>query len=262
MELYGVSIREKRGETKLNEQSRKNKKAWEYRAYEFWNKRDGSPEEKANQILENPRASLKKHKNHFEHVGGKKVANLCGSNGRKAVPLALLGAEVTVFDISEENRKYALELAARANTIIDYIVTDIYDIDLNKYGGYFDILYLEGGILHYFGDLEMFMTILYGLLKDGGEMILSDFHPLSKCILTHGEVNYFDTELRNGDVAYKGSFDKKEQLDFPDVSIRSYTLSDIINSVIASGFRLRKFDEHRGWNNENIPWEFTILALK
>ncbi|PZE19027.1 class I SAM-dependent methyltransferase [Paenibacillus xerothermodurans] len=246
----------------MHEQSEINKKAWEYRAYEFWNKRDGSPEEKARLILENPLASLKKHKNLFEHVRGKKVANLCGSNGRKAVPLALLGAEVTVFDISEENRKYALELAASANTTLEYIVTDIYDIDLKEYGGDFDLLYLEGGILHYFSDLEKFMSILYALLNDGGNLVLSDFHPLGRCISSHGEVNYFDTELKNGDVAYKGAFDIEEQKDFPDVSIRLYTLSDIINSVVASGFRLRKFDEHRGWNNENIPWEFTILADK
>lgn len=246
----------------MNEQGSKNKKAWEYRAYEFWHKRDGSPAEKANKIIENPRAALKKHKDYFEQVSGKKIANLCGSNGRKAVPLALLGAEVTVFDISEENRKYALELAACSNTTIDYIVTDIYDIDLKKYGGTFDMLYLEGGILHYFGDLDKFMSILYGLLNEGGSMVLSDFHPLSKCILNPGEVNYFDTELRNGDVAYKGFFDEEVQLDFPDVSIRLYTLSDIINAVITAGFKIQKFDEHRGWNNENIPWEFTILAEK
>lgn len=244
----------------MNEQSQRNKKAWEYRAYEFWNKRDGSPKEKAIQILKNPIENLKKHKHYFEHVKDKKVANLCGSNGRKAVPLALLGAEVTVFDISEENKKYALELAASTNTKIDYIVTDIYDIDLEKYGGYFDVLYLEGGILHYFGDIDKFMSILYELLKDGGSMILSDFHPLRKCIISQGEVDYFDTELRSGDVAYKGFFDEQEQLDFPDVSIRLFTLSEIINSVLSSGFKLKKFDEHRGWNNENIPWEFTILA--
>lgn len=93
-------------------------------------------------------------------------------------------------------------------------------------------------------------------------MILSDFHPLSKCMNSQGKVNYFDTELKSGDVAYKGFFGEEEQLTFPDTSIRLYTLSDIINSVIAAGFSLQKFDEHRGWNNENIPWEFTILAEK
>lgn len=45
------------------------------------------------------------------NFGIMKIANPCGSNGRIAVPLALLGADVTIFDISEENKRYALELA-------------------------------------------------------------------------------------------------------------------------------------------------------
>lgn len=199
----------------MNAQSQQNKKAWEYRAYEFWLQRCGTPSEYANQIRSNPLARLKKHKHHFEQVEGKRIANLCGSNGRKAVPLALLGAEVTVFDISEENRKYALELAACAQTTIRYVVTDLYEIDLQKYGGYFDLLYLEGGILHYFNELDQLMAILYALLKDEGKLILSDFHPVNKCIASQGKVTYFDSSIKSGDVAYKGFFDEKEQEDFP-----------------------------------------------
>lgn len=248
----------------MDEQSIKNKTAWEYRAYEFWNKRDGSPMEKAKKILENPQASLKKHQQFFENIEGMKVANLCGSNGRKAVPLSLLGAEVTVFDISEENKRYALELAHYANTPIDYIVGDIYAFDLEKYTDTFDILYLEGGILHYFYDLDKFVDILYSILKRGGKMILSDFHPLKRCIGPDLKYipKYFDNELFNADVAYKHFFEEAEQQEFPDVSLRSFTLSEIINTVIKTGFTLHKFEEHRGWNNENIPWEFTIMATK
>lgn len=254
----------------MNEQSSQNKKAWEYRAYEFWNKRDGTPETKAKIILKNPELQLKKHKEFFQNIKGKKIANLCGSNGRKAVPLAIIGAVVTVFDISEENKKYALELAENANTSIEYIVTDIYDIDLVKYENSFDMLYLEGGILHYFNDIDKFMSILFILLKEGGEMVLSDFHPLRRCIVKNPlndseyqiQLNYFNKELHNGDIAYKNHFDENEQKEFPNVSIRLFTLSEIINSVIKTGFKLRKFDEHRGWENENIPWEFTISAFK
>ena len=51
------------------------------------------------------------------------------------------------------------------------------------------------------------MSILYSLLKDNGVMILSDFHPLRKCIDKANSIqtqgNYFDDELYNGDVAYK-----------------------------------------------------------
>lgn len=247
----------------MNLQSIQNKKAWEYRAYEFWHKRDGTPQEKAEKIKANPLAFLKKHQQYFTEIKDKKIANLCGSNGRKAVPLALLGADVTVFDISEENKKYALELAKCANTTIDYIVGDIYDIDLKKYGEAFDILYLEGGILHYFADINKFLYILYNLVKKGGRLILSDFHPLRKCLTTNSvQFNYFDNDLHNGDVAYKHFFPEEEHHDFPDVLIKSYTLSDIINSVITAGFTLQKFEEHHGWKGENIPWEFTIIAEK
>jgi 2-polyprenyl-3-methyl-5-hydroxy-6-metoxy-1,4-benzoquinol methylase len=253
----------KRGEI-MNSQSRINKKAWEYRAYEFWNKRDGAPMESASKILRNPRACLKKHKEHFNDLKGKKIANICGSNGRRAVPLSLMGAEVTVFDISEENKRYALELARCANTTIEYIVEDIYDIDLNEYKEYFDILYLEGGILHYFSDINKFMKILYSLLKDGGRIVLSDFHPIRKCnpenTLTKG--NYFDKELHKGDVAYKQFFNEEEQESFPDVCLRLYTLSEIINSVLVTGFELKRFDEHPLWTDEKVPGEFTILATK
>lgn len=95
-------------------------------------------------------------------------------------------------------------------------------------------------------------------------MILSDYHPLKRCISSDFRYipKYFDEEIHSGDLAYKQHFDEKEQYDFPDVSISSYTLSEIINSVITSGFILKKYDEHRGWNNENIPWEFTIFATK
>ena len=75
----------------MNKQSHMNKQAWEYRAYEFWCKRDGTPSEKSIEILKDPRASLKKHSKYFDNVEGLNIANICGSNGRKAVPLSILG---------------------------------------------------------------------------------------------------------------------------------------------------------------------------
>ncbi len=248
----------------MQEQSRINKQAWEYRAYEFWEKRDGTPAEYAGIIKQDPAACLKKHRRHFEEVAGKTIANICGSNGRKAVPLALLGADVTVFDISEENAKYALELAHHAETSIQYVVGDLYAIDLERYRDTFDLLYLEGGILHYFADLERFLQILFTMLKPGGQLILSDFHPVGRWIdadLTY-RPRYFDQALQAGDLAYKTHFTDAEQTDFPDVSVRYFTLSEILNGIIATRFTLDRFDEHRGWNGENIPSEFTLLATK
>ena len=164
----------------MNEQSEINKKAWEYRAYEYWLKNYGLPEVRAKIIMEDPIARLKNHGKYFQNVNGLKIANPCGSNGRRAVALALLGADVTVFDISEENKEYALELSRCAHVNLNYIVGDFYDVDMNVYGNYFDILYLEGGILHYFHDIDKFMKMLFLMLKPNGQIILNDFHPSEK----------------------------------------------------------------------------------
>lgn len=249
----------------MREQAEINKVAWEYRAYEFWNTQ-GSPAEKATYIKNDPVARLRYHQKYFQKIEGLKIANPCGSNGRIAVSLALLGAEVTIFDISEENKRYALELAECAGVKINYIVGDFYDVDLKKYADYFDIVYSEGGILHYFSDIDIFTTKLYNITKNMGKLILSDFHPFRKmnpnsnAPQTKGD--YFDSDIHKGDVAYKGFFSDEEQDSFPNCSLRFYTLSEIINSVINSKFVIKEFNEHPNWKDKKIPGEFTIIAEK
>lgn len=253
----------------MDSQTAINKKAWEYRAYEFWNNQR-TPIEKAAYIAKDPKARLRYHQKYFENIEGLKIANPCGSNGRIAVPLALLGADVTVFDISEENKRYALELADCAGVKIHYEVGDFYDLPVDRYANCFDISYSEGGILHYFHDIDRFMKILYTIIKPGGKLILSDFHPFRK-IIPIGNIgknaektsgDYFDDSIHSGDVAYKSYFPAEEQEDFPDCSLRFYTLSEIINAVIRAGFTIKEFNEHPHWENKKIPGEFTIYAVK
>lgn len=199
-----------------------------------------------------------------------KIANPCGSNGRKAVPLALLGADVTVFDISEENRKYALELADCAGVRINYEVGDFIEVDKSRYAESFDMIYAEGGILHYFADIDAFTSTLYALLKSNGRLILSDFHPYRKINRSGSKMmsadqmdgDYFDDQLHCGDVAYKKFFDQNEQGAFPDCLLRFFTLSEIINAVLKSGFVIEEFNEHPNYENRKLPGEFTIVARR
>ena len=62
----------------MREQAEKNKVAWEYRAYEFWNKQ-GSPAEKATYIKKDPIARLRYHQKYFQNINDLKIANPCGS---------------------------------------------------------------------------------------------------------------------------------------------------------------------------------------
>lgn len=91
--------------------SEQNKKAWEYNAYDFWVNNSGKPCDRAKKDLENPIKMLKRYSKYFDSYKDIKVANICGSCGKKAIPLAILGSDVTIFDISEDNKKYALEVA-------------------------------------------------------------------------------------------------------------------------------------------------------
>ena len=71
----------------------------------------GTPADFAEKILADPEGHLWRTIDFLGDVKGKRIINLLGSNGRKAVPLALLGAGVTIVDISEPNRQYAVALA-------------------------------------------------------------------------------------------------------------------------------------------------------
>jgi len=250
----------------MNKQSEKNKKAWEYRAYEYWVKNDGLPEECAEFIRKDPMARLKKHGKYFCNIEGLKIANPCGSNGRRAVALGLLGADVTIFDISEENKKYALELAGCLEVKMDYIVGDLYNIDEKVYGNYFDMLYLEGGILHYFHNIDQLMEVLFSMLKPNGQIILNDFHPFRKIMpintFKSSVEDYFDTDIHNGDLAYKDFLNRDENEEIPNCSFRLYNISEILNAMIRSGFTIKEFNEDPSWTNNKLPGEITIHAIK
>lgn len=248
------------------ESSRQNKAAWEFNAYDFWVKNAGDPQDAAKRILADPVRSLRFHASYFENYQGIRVANICGSCGKKAVALAALGAEVTVFDISEENKRYALKLAGAAQVAIRYEVCDVLEIDLHRYAGYFDVVFMEGGVLHYFHGIGNFMGVMHALLKPGGMMICSDFHPLTKIhdVLDFQQPlrGYFSTEVFEGEMPHARFYDEEMRARFPKCKLRKYTLSEIINGVIDAGFVLRRFDEHPAWTDPDLPGEFTVLAQR
>ena len=250
----------------MNEAGKQHKKAWEYDAYNFWVEHNGTPEERAMEDKENPKKMLNKFAVYFDRFDSVKIANICGSCGKKAIPLALLGADVTVFDISEENRRYAMETARAANVSIHYEVGDVMEIDLTRYGGVFDVVFMEGGILAYFHDIEAFMKIMHALLKPGGKMICSDFHPIIKIMdtlkLETPTMNYFSTDIFEGEMAHARFYEEEFRRQFPKCLYRRYTISEIINSMIDSGLILKRFDEYPAWEDETLPGEFTAVAVK
>lgn len=244
--------------------SHQNKKAWEFNAYDFWCQYYGSPTVLADKLVAEPQQALRRHIEYLGNVSGKHVLNPLGSNGRKAVPLALLGAHVTVIDISEENKRYAIALAQEAHVNIDYQVNDF----MRSTPRNFDIAYLEGGILHYFDDLTPLFDKLYEALNDNGLLVLDDFHPFRKVIEIEDDLiklngNYFDSELHEEYVAFAKLYAGKDKDQFPKCILRYYTMGEIITAVAQAGFRIELLKEYERFDNhKNIPGNFIIKAVK
>lgn len=247
-----------------------NRLAWEHKVYEWRVRFQGTPENVAKEITDDPKRFLRFHAEMFDNIDGKRVASICGSDGRRAVALAVMGASSTVFDISEPQMRYALELAEAANVYINYELCDFCEVDDMTYGKKFDYAYAEGGVLHYFHDLPLFFRKVHSILKNNGLFIMSDYHPFQKtCFvdkplrnveLTEG--NYFDDRVHIGHVPYLKYFPEEERSNFPSCRLRFYTLSEIFNAVIREGFVITEFREHSQKDNHKIPHEFTIIAKK
>ena len=75
-------------------------------------------------------------------------------------------------------------------------------------------------------------------------------------------MGYFSTDIFEGEMAHARFFCDDIRTRMPKCSYRKYTIGEIINSIINSGFNLEKFDEHPAWTNEKLPGEFTAIATK
>ena len=249
----------------MENQSSTNRTAWSYRAYEFWTRSRGTPSEFAKKLLQDPQANINaRYVDLLIDLPGKRILNALGSNGRIAVPMALLGAEVHVIDVSEENRRYAMELAESAGVRLTYEVADFSTYHNERYLGYFDIAFSEGGILHYFRNLDDFFSRLAVFVRRGGEVIVNDFHPYRKLSDTHigTDGNYFDDNLHEGPVAYESEFPESERGSFPKCLLRFYRIGEIITAIGKNGFCIKEMRELNKMGMERIPGEFTIVAEK
>ncbi|MEJ8306187.1 class I SAM-dependent methyltransferase [Saccharibacillus sacchari] len=250
-----------------------NEEAWNRETYEAWVQRFGTPDEAADRIGKQPLKSLSVLGEAIGDPAGQRIMNLMGSNGSKAVALALLGASVAVVDFSPGNQRYALELAEAAGVPLDYVVSDVLKLDMTTLAGTFDIVFAEMGILHYFTDLTPFLNVVQTLLAPGGRFVLRDFHPVStKLISSRGTTakirkhkvdgDYFDTSLEE----QEASFAKYAEGESPKVWLRKWNLGEIVTAVAQNSLSISRLDEEPNLSGDSfdkgIPKTFTLIAHK
>jgi 2-polyprenyl-3-methyl-5-hydroxy-6-metoxy-1,4-benzoquinol methylase len=234
----------------------RNRAAWNARRYESWVVAYGPPEAEAKSIAANPFHKVRRLAPHMGELAGKRVCSVQGSSGRVAVALTMLGAEVTVLDFAEENRRYALQLAAAAGVAIDYRLGDV--MDAGAFGlEPFDWVAMELGILHYHQDLAAFFGVMADLLAPGGRMILNEFHPV-RMKLRRGVVDYFTAEVMIGDVPNPTGADES----LGKCVLRFWMLGEVVTAAIEAGFVIEKLIELPDWDDPKFPGMFTLIAAK
>jgi SAM-dependent methyltransferase len=258
------------------EHTKINEIAWNQMAYEAWVSRFGTPIEASKKIISDPASRLGTLSKYLTNVNNKKIANLLGSNGTKAVSLALMGAKVTVVDFSFENSRYALDLARECGVKINYVISDILKLPKEELTCDYDIVFCELGILHYFTDLNPFFEVASKLLRKGGVFLIEDFHPIStKLITTKGKKhkvtgNYFSSEIEESDVAYMKfvpgieNLTEEEKRGFQKAHLRKWTIGEIVTAIANNGLYIKLLTEMESAKPEDkgIPKLFVISSEK
>ncbi len=251
-----------------------NEQAWNEETYNAWVKKFGTPKDAFNKISKEPTKTLSVIYDKMGEVKGKKIMNVMGSNGTKAVALALLGADVSVVDFSQGNKRYAMELAEVAGVKIHYILSNVLNLTEEHLTGDYDVVFAEIGILHYFTELKPFIQIIYKLLGDKGRFVLRDFHPVTtKLITSRGTTakirkhkvtgDYFDTSLEEKDISYSKYLTDTAPT---KVLLRKWNMGEIITAIAEEGFLIKSLDEEPNLSCEvydkGIPKTFSLVAEK
>jgi 2-polyprenyl-3-methyl-5-hydroxy-6-metoxy-1,4-benzoquinol methylase len=234
----------------------RNRAAWNNKRYELWVAAYGTPEAEARVLFADPAYKLRRLQPHLGDVAGQRICSVQGSSGRVAVALALLGADATVIDFAEENRRYALELAAAAGVAIDYRLCDVIEAGSLGLNGSFDQVVMELGILHYHQDLLRFFQVMRGLTRPAGRLLVHEFHPVRQKVRGRTSPDYFSSEPVVGSVPDPGA----QGRNIGQTVLRLWTLAEIINASLDAGFRLDRFEEHPDWEVANEPGLFTLVA--
>lgn len=179
-----------------------------------------------------------------DNLSGKKVLHLQCHFGQDSISLARMGADVTGVDISDKAIEEAKDLAAKCNSSVNFICSDVYALD-ECLEDQFDYVFASYGAIPWLPDLDRCAQIVTQFLKPDGELVFVEFHPFVWTFdddFTYLKYDYFNTEAIIEEE--EGTYADREA-DLKHKSITwNHPLSEVITALIANGMRLTHFSEY------------------
>ena len=165
---------------------------------------------------------------------GKDVCIIGSGDNYAAFALSGMGANVVSIDISERQLEVAAKRANQLKLPITFVQADAANLEPIR-DSEFDLVCSTNGFFVWIADLQAVFDETYRILRPGGHYVFYDIHPLQRpwkdqTIPIEVKKSYWET----------GPFE-----DETSGTVRfNWTLADIVNSSITSGFVLRQMLEH------------------
>lgn len=215
-------------------------------------------------------------------ITGKSILHLQCHFGQDSISLAKLGAIVTAIDISDVAINKAKELNTIMGTDVNFIQTNIYDLQIVLKEKY-DIVYTSYGTIVWLPDLMKWAEIISHFLKIDGKFIFVEFHPFL-LMLDEEMKEFIYGYFNNGAVIenIQGTYADFESDIKQDIVTWNHSTGEIINSLIKNNIQILSFDEYdfSPYNcfknlveiapsryklstfKKNIPMVFTLVGKK
>lgn len=191
-----------------------------------------------------PLCPLEKDLHLLGEVNKKKIIEIGSGAGQNSITLSKKGAITTALDISKEQLNYGRLISKEEGVNINFVNGDFESIDQYFQDKTFDIAF-SAYALQYCMTLDSMRNTfkqIYNILKDNGKFVFSLDHPVRTIGHWNSKDNfildnYFNRDLTQWDYAFpETGISAKMQGSFK-------TVSDYVNAVIDSGFKLEKLLE-------------------
>jgi SAM-dependent methyltransferase len=162
-------------------------------------------------------------------------------------------------DICDAAIDAARERAISSKIEVDYLRTDVYDLNDGLFGK-FDLVYMTIGGLVWLPDINKLFAIINKLLKAQGTFFIYDSHPLCNCLpwtdesegrpeLIHPYFSKHAWEWADSMDYYGGAeYDAPVHYEF------TYTLSEILMAMINNGINLTFMSEYEHDISNGFEW--------
>lgn len=194
-------------------------------------------------------------------VSGRQMVHLQCHFGLDTLSWARRGAQITGLDFSAPAIEAARRLAQETGIDARFVCADVYSAP-EALGATYDIVYTSHGVLGWLPDLQRWAEVVDALLRPGGFLYLSEYHPVSWC-LAQGTPERRLGDLPEHDYFHAAPLELDEPGTYSDPQAHlahtrtvefQHTLGEIVSVLCGRGLQLAFLRERDFTHFPQLDW--------